>query len=68
MVDGKLFDKLVSPVILYLCRVALIVIQEFIGRALRRNQKPFGGIQVSHLVDSRRRQLKPSGYIAGTFR
>lgn len=48
MLDGKLFDKLVRMLMLSCFFYDTDQDnQEFVGRALRKNPKPFGGIQVS---------------------
>ena len=48
MIDGRLFDKLVScPSSTFrLPRRLMLTFQEYIARTLRRNNYPFGGIQV----------------------
>lgn len=48
MIDGVLFDKLVSVCEFHVC-IANIY-KEFIARMLRNNDKPFGGMQVLHII------------------
>lgn len=51
MIDGVLFDKLVSPSLRWSSEHVLNqLFQEYIARALRRDEAPFGGIQVNSIL------------------
>ena len=49
MIDAGLFDKLVGvhPFTISVCALT-VYYQELVARGVRENDRPFGGIQVSH--------------------
>jgi len=49
MIDGVLFDKLVNNCLNFQC-VLLTDIKESIAQTLRGSGRPFGGIQVVHIM------------------
>jgi len=50
MLDGELFDKLVSIRDVFRNKIHQFPLQEQIARRMRNNNLPFGGIQVSAIV------------------
>ena len=50
MLDGDLFDKLVGTTLIDLFNLLQVLTQEAIARGVRRNDRPFGGIQVRGIL------------------
>jgi hypothetical protein len=49
MLKAELFDKLVSWCVIYLFWYDSDVAQEYIAQCVRKDSRPFGGIQVNTL-------------------